>query len=119
MVDLGAGGGLQISDGPFNFKGHGPDFTGIGIFDRYGLGQFLPALQGADGVIRPLPAGPFFDEDRKSTRLNSSHVRTSYAVFCLQKKTCRRFSASFPAVTTPPRRAMSSPVGGTAKRSSP
>src|SRR5690554_6693269 len=25
--------------------------------------------------------------DRKSTRLNSSHVRTSYAVFCLIKKT--------------------------------
>src|SRR5690625_5497122 len=24
-------------------------------------------------------------EDRKSTRLNSSHVATSYAVFCLQK----------------------------------
>src|SRR6266542_2241129 len=28
------------------------------------------------------PAGP----DRKSTRLNSSHGSTSYAVFCLQKK---------------------------------
>src|SRR5690625_6506292 len=27
------------------------------------------------------------DEDRKSTRLNSSHVATSYAVFCLKKKT--------------------------------
>src|SRR5437868_12677104 len=25
--------------------------------------------------------------DRKSTRLNSSHVSTSYAVFCLKKKT--------------------------------
>src|SRR5690606_41704383 len=25
--------------------------------------------------------------DRKSTRLNSSHVKISYAVFCLQKKT--------------------------------
>ena len=24
--------------------------------------------------------------DRKSTRLNSSHVATSYAVFCLKKK---------------------------------
>src|SRR5690606_39440772 len=32
---------------------------------------------------------PFFDmayQDRKSTRLNSSHVKTSYAVFCLKKK---------------------------------
>src|SRR5690554_3944509 len=27
------------------------------------------------------------DGDRKSTRLNSSHVRISYAVFCLKKKT--------------------------------
>src|SRR5690606_41765754 len=25
--------------------------------------------------------------DRKSTRLNSSHVKNSYAVFCLKKKT--------------------------------
>src|SRR5215813_15267170 len=30
---------------------------------------------------RPRPRG-----DRKSTRLNSSHVRISYAVFCLKKK---------------------------------
>src|SRR5437660_3135083 len=28
----------------------------------------------------------FFVEDRKSTRLNSSHVAISYAVFCLKKK---------------------------------
>src|SRR5437870_8625235 len=27
--------------------------------------------------------------DRKSTRLNSSHVATSYAVFCLKKKSAR------------------------------
>src|SRR3989442_10902070 len=27
--------------------------------------------------------------DRKSTRLNSSHVRISYAVFCLKKKKAR------------------------------
>src|SRR5690349_24065669 len=26
------------------------------------------------------------DQDRKSTRLNSSHVEISYAVFCLKKK---------------------------------
>src|SRR3989442_4427833 len=29
---------------------------------------------------------PTFKRDRKSTRLNSSHVRISYAVFCLKKK---------------------------------
>src|SRR5690606_41583841 len=28
--------------------------------------------------------------DRKSTRLNSSHVKISYAVFCLKKKKTRR-----------------------------
>src|SRR5690606_40998751 len=30
------------------------------------------------------------DEDRKSTRLNSSHVKNSYAVFCLKKKRSMR-----------------------------
>src|SRR5439155_14843131 len=29
---------------------------------------------------------PPLSEDRKSTRLNSSHVAISYAVFCLKKK---------------------------------
>src|SRR5207302_8706377 len=34
-----------------------------------------------------LSAGPArLDSDRKSTRLNSSHVKISYAVFCLKKK---------------------------------
>src|SRR5690554_7426787 len=31
-------------------------------------------------------------KDRKSTRLNSSHVRISYAVFCLKKKKIERSS---------------------------
>src|SRR5207253_4303206 len=31
--------------------------------------------------------------DRKSTRLNSSHVATSYAVFCLKKKTRKSTSS--------------------------
>src|SRR5437764_8635483 len=30
-------------------------------------------------------------KDRKSTRLNSSHRCTSYAVFCLKKKTARKY----------------------------
>src|SRR2546426_2401115 len=29
---------------------------------------------------------PYYLEDRKSTRLNSSHLVISYAVFCLKKK---------------------------------
>src|SRR3712207_7431938 len=31
-------------------------------------------------------AGPPLGQDRKSTRLNSSHANISYAVFCLKKK---------------------------------
>src|SRR5688572_32114817 len=34
----------------------------------------------------PASAGPLVDTDRKSTRLNSSHRQTAYAVFCLKKK---------------------------------
>src|SRR3712207_8831272 len=33
-----------------------------------------------------LARGAHVDEDRKSTRLNSSHANISYAVFCLKKK---------------------------------
>src|SRR6266498_5361603 len=40
-------------------------------------------LRRGDGRVRALPRG---GGDRKSTRLNSSHVRISYAVFCLKKK---------------------------------
>src|SRR5439155_2045837 len=40
----------------------------------------------AEGRVRVLfPLDPS-NEDRKSTRLNSSHVAISYAVFCLKKK---------------------------------
>src|SRR2546430_11405815 len=35
------------------------------------------------------------DEDRKSTRLNSSHSQISYAVFCLKKKECQCEPTSF------------------------
>src|SRR3712207_8281521 len=38
-------------------------------------------------------------EDRKSTRLNSSHANISYAVFCLKKKNYNRFACST-ALTT-------------------
>src|SRR5690625_6445895 len=31
-----------------------------------------------------------YGSDRKSTRLNSSHVAISYAVFCLKKKKCKQ-----------------------------
>src|SRR5690606_41835699 len=35
----------------------------------------------------PRPTADVIALDRKSTRLNSSHVKISYAVFCLKKKT--------------------------------
>src|SRR5262245_62512965 len=37
-------------------------------------------------TCRSTPAGPRGPGDRKSTRLNSSHLGISYAVFCLKKK---------------------------------
>src|SRR2546430_17596374 len=41
-----------------------------------------PGRQGAAGEVED----PRRREDRKSTRLNSSHSQISYAVFCLKKK---------------------------------
>src|SRR5437868_9663340 len=50
-------------------------------------GSVKPHAYGGPGVARGSGAGPeFVDRDRKSTRLNSSHVSISYAVFCLKKK---------------------------------
>src|SRR3712207_8073518 len=39
-----------------------------------------------DAGVAPTEAMRRFREDRKSTRLNSSHANISYAVFCLKKK---------------------------------
>src|SRR5690625_6567919 len=44
--------------------------------------------QGAAPFV-PLPIAQARPQDRKSTRLNSSHVAISYAVFCLKKKKTR------------------------------
>src|SRR5690625_6100317 len=42
------------------------------------------------GILDAVECVPTFNvsPDRKSTRLNSSHVAISYAVFCLKKKNC-------------------------------
>src|SRR5437667_5030113 len=46
---------------------------------------FLPQLEASvRQLTRPGVAAPI--QDRKSTRLNSSHITISYAVFCLKKK---------------------------------
>src|SRR6266571_1411641 len=41
---------------------------------------------GSDRVPAAVRAPPRPEPDRKSTRLNSSHMSISYAVFCLKKK---------------------------------
>src|SRR5690554_7626586 len=73
--------------------------TGIGEdFQQYRIGY--PAVDDdgtADATLNGIQSatdlrqhaavdGAIGDQDRKSTRLNSSHVRISYAVFCLKKK---------------------------------
>src|SRR5690242_20778673 len=46
--------------------------------------------EGLDGIQFAVVPGSFqklqHEQDRKSTRLHSSHMSTSYAVFCLKKK---------------------------------
>src|SRR5438034_6038433 len=53
-------------------------------------GAIVPALSFAAGTLLSLVGiRPFllrYLQDRKSTRLNSSHTVISYAVFCLKKK---------------------------------
>src|SRR5690554_7059831 len=59
----------------------------VKVGDRVKKGQVLFEDKKNPGVKFTAPAaGVIKDVDRKSTRLNSSHVRISYAVFCLKKK---------------------------------
>src|SRR2546426_6488455 len=56
--------------------------------DMAALVALLPRV-GRDLQLDPLRGARFpllFEPDRKSTRLNSSHLVISYAVFCLKKK---------------------------------
>src|SRR5437899_5518411 len=74
-----------------------PDFGGV-----QGLVVDLRRAAGGGGrtelgyqILGRLAGKPFVD--RKSTRLNSSHLGISYAVFCLKKKTastmeCTRYT---------------------------
>src|SRR5258708_21357957 len=70
------------------FRSHGPRG---GRPDRWvrraGIGRsdpFCPQVQRGEGLCRA--AAGQRTQDRKSTRLNSSHQIISYAVFCLKKK---------------------------------
>src|SRR5699024_11747658 len=52
---------------------------------RYARKRITEPLQ---GILSAAGAADCRRTDRKSTRLNSSHVSISYAVFCLKKKQC-------------------------------
>src|SRR5437773_8051645 len=59
--------------------------------ERYGRLAQRPARADALQVVQGIAAvpeqrGDRLARDRKSTRLNSSHITISYAVFCLKKK---------------------------------
>src|SRR3989442_15985928 len=60
--------------------GEGEEIEVPDVFLDDAFSDDLPPALMADGV------GQLLVTDRKSTRLNSSHVRISYAVFCLKKK---------------------------------
>src|SRR5215467_15723988 len=73
---------FQAEDGIRDYKVTGVQTCALPIFCRSSH-QFLAAAVPKDGhgllVL-------YFGLDRKSTRLNSSHLVISYAVFCLKKK---------------------------------
>src|SRR5438874_4573878 len=60
-----------------------PIFGDVGIQARNPCLSFLTGS--ASFILCPNPL------DRKSTRLNSSHVEISYAVFCLKKKKKKKY----------------------------
>src|SRR5690606_42123430 len=53
---------------------------------RHPLREAGGQLDGPRGEHLELPHEARHQQDRKSTRLNSSHMKISYAVFCLKKK---------------------------------
>src|SRR5690606_42029778 len=64
--------------------------TSVGIFlgDESGNDVLLPNkyVPKEFEIGQSITVFCYLDQDRKSTRLNSSHVKISYAVFCLKKK---------------------------------
>src|SRR2546427_8807341 len=57
-----------------------------GAVQHAAQGGELLVADGADEQLLATGQGEHVVEDRKSTRLNSSHSQISYAVFCLKKK---------------------------------
>src|SRR5690606_40881316 len=82
----GAGGGGQdvtVGAESRHVGGHLPDDLGSGGGGEVPADQFRLAVALVRGDQRATGSER---QDRKSTRLNSSHVKISYAVFCLKKK---------------------------------
>src|SRR5699024_11244168 len=65
---------------------HGTNEVNFAILHFFGY-QFAPRYKDIYDTVNNSLYG-FKHPDRKSTRLNSSHVSSSYAVFCLNKNTC-------------------------------
>src|SRR3712207_7296357 len=59
---------------------------------RQRLHRPAPRRQARDDARQPGARDGVAEQDRKSTRLNSSHANISYAVFCLKKKKKKSFS---------------------------
>src|SRR3712207_8636005 len=56
------------------------------------LGERVDDLAEVGGLVGPGDAAGLPGQDRKSTRLNSSHANISYAVFCLKKKKKEKYN---------------------------
>src|SRR5690554_7282169 len=56
------------------------------IYKYTAKGNLVAVISNGTAVLGLGDIGAAASKDRKSTRLNSSHVRISYAVFCLKKK---------------------------------
>src|SRR5256885_8666274 len=78
---------FRSSGGGARGPGRGPGGPAV-LQGRAGGGNPAPRRRRADPRRRRLPAAARGEPggDRKSTRLNSSHLVISYAVFCLKKK---------------------------------
>src|SRR5690606_40273662 len=77
----------ESADGAAHERGKRP--SGVGESVRLAGGQGHRDFEDrGDAEVDPMHGDGSFDlvSDRKSTRLNSSHVKISYAVFCLKKK---------------------------------
>src|SRR3982750_4956338 len=70
------------------------------LFPYTTLFRSLPSVRSLRGCPR-CRGGLLGHEDRKSTRLNSSHDQISYAVFCLKKKKERNITTCLLAATHP------------------